>query len=118
MQSCLEKNGIEERSKTIVRSDYNVTDQYSANHKDAQSDGDIHGKGTSHGGHSHYLPDCNQPKGKMNYSNFDTSNGGNSVDVDMRKQAIVRSLYNADMPYGAHLVNTEESLRDGQYQVK
>jgi hypothetical protein len=118
MQSCLEKRGIEEREIEIVRSDYNANDPYSANHKDAQSDGDIHGKGTNHGGHSHWLPNCNEPKGKINYSNFDTVNGGGSADVEARRVSMVRSMYNADYQYGANLVNTEENLNKGQFQMK
>ena len=71
MQSCLEKRGIEQRAIEIVRSDYNENDQYNANHSDAISNGDALGKGTQHGGHSHYLPDCNKPTSMINYSNFD-----------------------------------------------
>ena len=44
MQSCLEKRAIDERNTEIVRSDYNSSDQYSATHKDAISDGDAQGK--------------------------------------------------------------------------
>ena len=117
MQSCLEKKGIEEREIEIVRSDYNANDPYSANHKDALSDGDILGKGTGVS-HSHFLPDCNAPKGKINYSNFDTMNGGGSADVEARRVAMVRSLYNADYQYGANLVNTDENLNKGQFQMK
>lgn len=118
MQSCLEKRGIEERNVEIVRSDYNIEDQYSANHKDAISDGDVMGKGTNHGGHGHFLPDCSQPTGKMNYSNFDTTNGGGKVDVETRKTSMVRSLYNQDYQYGANLINTEENLKQGQFRIK
>lgn len=48
MQSCLEKRGIEERNNEIVRSDYNIEDQYGSTHKNAISDGDVKGKGTGH----------------------------------------------------------------------
>lgn len=37
-QTCLEKRGMEERHNEIVRSDYNIEDEYSAKHKDAISD--------------------------------------------------------------------------------
>lgn len=117
MQSCLEKRGIEERNAEIVRSDYNIEDPYSASHKDAISDGDKMGKGTNHSGHNHFLPDCTQPTGKINYSNFDTENGGGSADVEARRTAMVRSLYNKDYQYGANLVNTEENLNQGQFRV-
>lgn len=49
MQSCLEKRGIEERHIEIIRSDYNIEDQYGSTHKNALSNGDVKGKGTGHG---------------------------------------------------------------------
>lgn len=124
MQSCLEKRGIEQRAIEIVRSDYNENDQYNANHSDAISNGDALGKGTQHGGHSHYLPDCNKPTSMINYSNFDTTNGGGLYDVEGRndvggrRKAMSQSLYNQDYQYGANLVNTEENLKQGQFQLK
>lgn len=124
MQSCLEKRGIEQRAIEIVRSDYNENDQYNANHSDAISNGDALGKGTQHGGHSHYLPDCNKPTSMINYSNFDTTNGGGLYDIEGRndiggrRKAMVQSLYNQDYQYGANLVNTEENLKQGQFQLK
>ena len=123
MQSCLEKKAIEERHNEIVRSDYNIENQYSSTHKDAISDGDAQGKGTGHGGHTHYLPDCNKPSTTIDYSNFDTTNGGGLYDIEGRndvggrKRAIASSLYNSENQYSANLVNTEINVRDGQYQV-
>lgn len=124
MQSCLEKRGIEERHNEIVRSDYNIEDQYSSAHKDAISDGDALGKGTNHGGHTHFLPDCSKPTTMIDYSNFDTVNGGGLYDIEGRndiggrKRAMGYSLYNQENQYSANLVNTEENLRQGQYQMK
>lgn len=123
MQSCLEKKAIEERQNEIVRSDYNIENQYSSTHKDALSDGDAQGKGTGHGGHTAYLPDCNKPSTTIDYSNFDTTNGGGLYDIEGRndiggrKRAIASSLYNSENQYSANLVNTEINVRDGQYQV-
>lgn len=123
MQSCLEKKAIEERHNEIVRSDYNIENQYSSTHKDALSDGDAQGKGTGHGGHTAYLPDCNKPSTTIDYSNFDTTNGGGLYDIEGRndvggrKRAIASSLYNSENQYSANLVNTEINVRDGQYQV-
>lgn len=123
MQSCLEKKAIEERHNEIVRSDYNIENQYSSTHKDALSDGDAQGKGTGHGGHTAYLPDCNKPSTTIDYSNFDTTNGGGLYDIEGRndiggrKRAIVSSLYNSENQYSANLVNTEINVNDGQYQV-
>ena len=123
MQSCLEKRGIEERSVEIVRSDYNIENQYGPSHPDALSNGDVNGKGTGHGGHTHYLPDCNKPTSTIDYSNFDTLNGGGLYDIEGRndvggrKKAINSSLYNHEKQYSANLVNTEINLRQGQYQT-
>ncbi len=122
MQSCLEKRGIEERNIEIVRSDYNAENSYSSTHKDALSDGDAQGKGTGHGGHTAYLPDCNKPTSTIDYSNFDTFNGGGLYDIEGRndiggrKRAIASSLYNSENQYSANLINTELNLREGQYQ--
>ena len=69
-QTCLEKRGMEERHEEIVRSDYNITNQYGPTHQDALSDGDAQGKGTGHGGHTHFLPNCQLPTTQINYSNF------------------------------------------------
>ena len=102
MQSCLEKRGIEERNNEIVRSDYNIENQYGASHKDAISDGDAQGKGTNHGGHTHSLPDCNKGVTTIDYSNFDTENGGGYYDIEgrndinRRKKAMASSLYNKE----------------------
>ena len=123
MQSCLEKRGIEERSVEIVRSDYNIENQYGPSHPDALSNGDVNGKGTGHGGHTHYLPDCNKLTSTIDYSNFDTLSGGGLYDIEGRndvggrKKAISSSLYNHERQYSANLVNTEINLRQGQYQT-
>ena len=113
MQSCLEKRGIEERNREIVRSDYNIEDQYSSTHKNAISDGDPQGKGTGHGGHTHFLPDCNKPTTTIDYSNFDTTSGGGQYDIEGRngiggrKYLETISMYNKENFYSANLINTE-----------
>ena len=66
--TCLEKRGMEERHAEIAKSDYNINDQYNSTHKDALSDGDPQGKGTGHGGHTHWLPDCTLPTSYINYA--------------------------------------------------
>lgn len=119
-QSCLEKRGMEERHKEIVRSNFNINDQYSALHPDALSDGDVNGKGTGHGGHTAYLPDCTKPTGLIDYSNFDTAHGGGLYDIEGRNgvggrnKALASSMYNQEYQYGANLVNTAENVADGQ----
>lgn len=119
MQTCLEKKGIDSRNETIVRNDYNISDVYSDTHKDAMSDGDALGKGTGHGGHVHSIPDCNKPSA-INYSNFDTENGGGIYDIEGRNGKGGRnflktiSKYSSINEYGAHMVDTSANLADGQ----
>ena len=119
-QSCLEKRGMEERSQEIVRSDYNRENEYGPTHKDALSDGDVQGKGTG-GSHTHWLPSCAKPTTTIDYSNFDTTNGGGLYDIKGRngiggrEYAINASLYSKEMPYGANLIDTTRNQEDGQY---
>jgi hypothetical protein len=122
-QTCLEKRGMEERHQEITRSDYNIENQYGATHPDAISDGDAQGKGTGHGGHTHFLPDCTKPTTTINYSNFDSENGGGYYDIEGRngisgrKRAMATSLYNKEIQYGPTLVDTSANVADGQYYV-
>ena len=123
-QTCLEKQGINARHEQVVRSDYNIENEYSATHKDAVSDGDAQGKGTLHGGHTHWLPNCDGVANNMiNYSNFDTANGGGKLDIDGyqgrpgRKEQVTRSLYSSENAYGANSVDTTANVNDGQYFV-
>ena len=125
-QACLEKVGIEKRHDTIVKNDYNIEDQYSQLHKDALSDGDPLGKGSGHGGHTHYVPDCNKPSSMMDYSNFDTesSNIGGSYDINGRNGVGGRnflktiSIYNEENQYGPNLIDTTANEQDGQIIIK
>ena len=122
-QTCLEKRGIEERHNEIVRSDYTIDNQYGPTHKDALSDGDAQGKGTGHGGHTHWLPDCTLPTNMIRYSNFDTDNGGGCYDlkgrngISGRERSLAISMYNKENPYGADLIDTSKNVDDGQYYV-
>ena len=122
-QTCLEKRGIEERGNEINRSDYNELRPYGPTHKDAISDGDPQGKGTGHGGHTSWWPDCTKPTNMIDYSNFDTFNGGGLYDIEGRndiggrKKSMANSMYSPVQPYGADLVNTSENIAQGQYYV-
>lgn len=122
-QTCLERRGIEERNVEIVRSDYNINDQYGPTHSDALSNGDPQGKGTGHGGHTSWLPDCTKPTTMIDYSNFDTENGGGLYDIKGRngiggrEQALARSMYNKENQYGPNLVNTSENIAQGQFFI-
>ena len=121
MQSCLEKRGIEQRHVELARQDYSSNNPYSATHPDARATGDSRGKGTGHGGHSYWLPDCNGQMGVFNYSNFDTdpsSGAGNNIDNETRDEALKRSMYNDKRYYSARLVDTTRNRREGQYYLK
>ena len=71
MQTLLEKQGIESRKENInnnnvispVLGGYNKNDEYSSIHKNALSDGDVQGKGTSNGGHTHTFTTSNAGSG-------------------------------------------------------
>lgn len=123
-QTCLEKKGIEARHETLIRNDYNSSDEYSAQHKDAISDGDPLGKGTGHGGHGHWLPDCSKGQTMIDYSNFDTENGGGLYDIEGRNGKGGRnwlkniSLYNENDQYGPNSVDTTANQFDGQIVLK
>ena len=122
-QTCLEKRGMDERSEEIVRSDYNAENPYGPTHPDAISDGDPQGKGTGHGGHNAWLPDCTKPNNMIDYSNFDTTNGGGEYDIKGRndiggrERSLARSMYNQENQYNAGLVNTEQNVAEGQYYI-
>lgn len=121
-QSCLEIVSIKERHEEIVRSDYNYENQYNAQHPDALANGDMRGKGTANGGHSHWLPDCRSYIGTstFRYDDFDTavaSNAGNNADNEARSASLARSMYNAETQYSARYVDTSANLLEGQYRV-
>lgn len=123
-QTCLENRGYTERHREIVKNDYSNNDQYSSLHKDAISDGDAQGKGTGHGGHTHWLPDCTKPTTAYDYSNFDTTEGGGLYDIEGRndiggrKRMMSYCLYNSDEQYGVSAVDTAVNVADGQIIVE
>jgi hypothetical protein len=123
-QTRLEIAGIDERDREVVRSDYNSENQYGPTHKDALSDGDPLGKGTGHGGHTDWLPKTDQlPSNAINYSNFDTTNGGGEYDIHGRngiggrERNLARQLYTPENPYSPNLINTEENIARGQFRI-
>lgn len=121
MQSCLEMRSMDARHEQEVRSDYQrSSNEYSSIHPDALATGDEQGKGTGHGGHGFWLPDCNAQINVFNFSNFDTGydsgNGSETMpntDKWARKQSVVRSMYNYEHPY--HSVDTSANVAEGQY---
>ena len=117
MQSCLEYVSMEQRHIQETRSDYQRDNQYSALHPDALASSG-NGKGTGHGGHSHWLPNCRGTINQINYSNFDTaisSGAGNDCDNAARNKALSRSLYNENNAYSLFSVDTSRNVREGQF---
>jgi len=125
-QTCLEKNAISKRQEELVRNDYTRFEEYSETHPDALSTGDPLGKGSGNGGHLHSIPNCDLPKGMMDYSNIDTrsENIGGSYDINGRNGIGGRnflrtiSLYNEENEYGINYVDTTANIEDGQIVVK
>lgn len=136
MRSYLEIESMNARHIMEVRSDYQRTNQYSEVHPDALApdysggQGRVHtmqdgttytlGKGTGHGGHSHYLPHASGTIGVFNYSNFDTaisSNAGNELDNAARNAALTRSLYGPNNAYnvGPNAIDTSMNVLEGQF---
>lgn len=119
MQSCLEFVSMDARHIQAARSDYQKTvNEYNATHPDALASSG-NGKGTQHGGHTHWLPNCRGKIGVIDYRNFDTnidSGAGNDCDNAARARTIQRSLYNGSTrPYSALLVDTAANVREGQF---
>ena len=119
-QSCLEKKAIEERQVELARNDYRKTEEYSISHKDAISDGNPLGKGTGHGGHGFWLPDCSRGQTEINYSNFDTENGGGKYDIEGRngiggKNYLTSiNLYGKNNQYTRDSIDMSANIADGQ----
>lgn len=126
MQSCLEKVSMDGttnmpygRHQQILRSEYSTNNEYSVVHPNALADGDRRGRGTGHGGHGFWLPNCNSQLGVFNYSNFDTgleSGAGNSIDNEARNTALTRSLYTQQNQYGN--VDTSLNVLEGQVIIR
>ena len=108
---------MDARHEQEARSDYQRDNQYSALHPDALASSG-NGKGTGHGGHSHWLPNCRGSIGVFNLSNFDTSissGAGNDCDNIARNKSLARSLYNTNNVYSQLLVDTSRNVREGQF---
>ena len=117
IQSCLEYVSMDARHEQEARSDYQRDNQYSALHPDALASSG-NGKGTGHGGHSHWLPNCRGSIGVFNLSNFDTSissGAGNDCDNIARNKSLARSLYSTNNVYSQLLVDTSRNVREGQF---
>lgn len=119
MRSCLEIRSMDARHEMETRSDYNRNNEYYNNYVGAIGEKDTSWKGRTDISHGHWLPNCNGTIGTFNYSNFDTaieSNLGNIADNRARNEALTRSVYTPQNPYGS--IDTSMNVLEGQYQVK
>lgn len=116
-QSYLEQEAITKREEILVRNDYGEEVEYNTLHTNALSNGDPQGKGTGNGGHLFSVPNRNKPK-TIDYTNFNTFNGGGRYDIEGRNGIGGReflqniSIYNANNEYGKNSIDT--SANNGQ----
>jgi len=124
MQTYLEQEAIKKRKELDILKDYNKDNQYGPNHPDAISDGDAQGKGTNSGGHGFTLPDHTKSKKMIDYSNFDTVNGGGKYDIEGfnnhggRRKSLTQRLYSAEKPYEYQNINTDANIDQYSTNVK
>jgi hypothetical protein len=125
-QTGLEFEAIEKREELQTKSDYvKEVNEYSADHKDAKSDGDPFGKGTGVAMGFTTLPEKDGKQNKaINYANIDTINGGGQYDaegyngVGGREYLKTINLYNSQNQYGIDSVDTSKNVAQGQFVVK
>jgi len=138
-QSCLENIGLGHRPVLLMKNEYQKEEAYDVNHPNALATGDGRGRGTAHGGHTHSIPDCTKaeyigehfqsPIEAQIDSNIDSgpnqTGAGDCVDVNGRlglahsgRNALIGiNIYDHINTYGAHSVNTELNVNDGQFVV-
>lgn len=123
--SNLEKKGSERRNVELLRNDYERNNEYSSEHEDALThDDETHpfGKGTGEGGHKYSIPNANLSPYMMDYSNFNTQDGGGSYDkygrngIGGRRKLQSINLYGPDNEYGKDSVSISSDII-GQYVV-
>ena len=135
-QSNLERIGIDEREHEFIKSPYTYNEEtpYSASHPDAQSDGDVRGKGTDTPLTVLDIPteklrhDDPQPYGET----VNTDAGGGLYDVagtkgvqgafqgDAGRNYLLTShlnVYNKNSEYGKDSVDTSNNV-PGQYWIQ
>lgn len=117
-QTRLEKEGLNYRENNLPKSEYQrESNEYSAEHPNAKSDGDARGKGVGTAAHAYLLPDENASK--TSYKNtLITDKGGSSVDTTQRTYLQSINLYNENRAYGPNSVDTSANVADGQIIVK
>lgn len=114
MQTELEKEAIAKRSTLENKNGFQEdVREYSKDSSTVLSSGT--GKGMNLSGHGHSLPDHSLGKNTINYSNFNTKDGGQAQDRTARTTQTTRALYDENHPYGEQLIDTSANI--GQYNV-
>jgi hypothetical protein len=115
MPTYLEQEAIVRRDELEKKNDY-IDDV-----KEYSGEKTPIGKGTGNGGHTHFLPDHSLDKHIINYSNFDTTQGGSSDDINGRGNhpgrigQVNRTIYNENYRYGLDIIDMSANI--GQYST-
>ena len=118
-QTRLEEEGKVIRNERLIKNEYqkNEEKQYNEEHDTALThDDELHplGKGTKSGGHTHITPNRKAPKA-IDYSQFNTENGGGSYDIfgrdeaGGRKRSQMINIYGPDRQYNENSIDTSNS---------
>ena len=127
-QSRLEQEALNSRKEALLKNDFvKGSDEYSIDSEDAKTHEDEkhpHGKGTSHGGHTHTVPNAKKSKVAIDRSQIDTENGGGSYDKFGRNNMSGRyrlqsiNIYGPENEYGVNSIDTSKNIEDGQFVVR
>lgn len=119
-QTRLEAKGFEKREELLAENDYQQkSNEYSASHKDAVSDGDALGKGYNTTLGISDLPGEN-PNTGISYKVVDTTKGGGLYDikgrngVGGREKSQLMNLYGPNYEYGVELIDESANEAAGQ----
>ena len=116
-QSRLEKEAFIKRPELEMMNTYqDDINEYSSEHKNAISDGDVKGKGVGVAAHPYLLP--NPEESKTNYKpTLRTDDGGGALDIATRQTLENINIYSKENQYGPESVDTSKNVADGQYVV-
>ena len=117
-QSRLEKEAFIKRPELEMMNTYqDDINEYSSEHKNAISDGDVKGKGVGGASYAYLTPDDTLPKTDHSRQTLRTDAGGGSVDIAQREYLQNINIYDKENAYGENSVDTSKNVADGQYVV-
>lgn len=116
-QSRLEKEAFIKRPELEMMNTYqDDINEYSSEHKNAISDGDVKGKGVGTTPNPYLLPDENGSKTSFKPT-LRTDAGGGALDIAQRDLLENINIYGPLNEYGTNSVDTSKNIADGQYVV-